>query len=135
VRSEIFHDLNGFDPRFFLHCDDIDLSWRIRNLGFNLIYCVDATFFHDKSVAKNGFPILSESESFFGPLGALLLAHKYGLKKGLKHMQRDLEKSRDPVHIEILRVFRIKTKVYKTERIRRDIPTYYHPWKFAKTRF
>jgi GT2 family glycosyltransferase len=33
TKSEVFEKIGGFDERFFLHCDDVDLSWRIRNEG------------------------------------------------------------------------------------------------------
>ena len=135
VRSQVFNDIKGFDPRFFLHCDDIDLSWRIRNQGFRLIYCPDAIFFHDKLPASTGLPALSESESYFGPLGALLLAHKYGLKRGLKAMKRDLEMSGEIIHRKILWDFGDQINTLSTEKIRKDIPVYFHPWKFSKNRY
>jgi hypothetical protein len=135
VKSEVFSRIGGFDTRFFLHCDDVDLSWRIRNEGLKLIYSVDSMFFHDKKMSKNGYPQMSESEAFFGPLGALLIAHKYDLKKGLKFMVSDLKKSKEPIHKEILDVFGWEASIHKQFRISRDIPKYVHPWKFSETRF
>jgi hypothetical protein len=96
---------------------------------------VDSIFFHDKKIAKNGYPEMSESESYFGPLGALLIAHKYNLKNGLKFMISDLKKSSDPIHREILDVFHWETSVHKQLKINREIPKYVHPWKFSETRY
>jgi hypothetical protein len=135
VKSEVFSQIGGFDTRFFLHCDDVDLSWRIRNEGLKLIYSVDSIFFHDKKIAKNGHPEMSESERYFGPLGALLIAHKYNLKSGLKFMMSDLKKSSDPIHREILDVFDWETSIHKPLKINREIPKYVHPWKFSETRY
>jgi len=38
IKSKIFHDAGGFDDDFFAHMEEIDLCWRIKNLGFK-IYC------------------------------------------------------------------------------------------------
>ena len=44
VKSEIFKKVGSFDERFFLHGDDVDLSWRIRNDGFT-VNCVAQLIF------------------------------------------------------------------------------------------
>ena len=135
MRADVFRDIGGFDERFFLHCDDVDLSWRIRNEGFKLIHATEAIYFHDKLVAENGHPELSESESFYGPLGALLLAHKYSLNRALTLMIKDLSLSKDPQHEEILQIFKWRSKTLPSLRIQRQIPQYIHPWKFSETRY
>ncbi len=38
IRSEIFHNCKGFDNSFFAHMEEIDLCWRMNNLGYK-IYC------------------------------------------------------------------------------------------------
>lgn len=46
VRSDVFKKVEGFDASFFAHMEEIDLCWRIRNLGYE-IYCVPgSTVFH-----------------------------------------------------------------------------------------
>ena len=135
TKSAMFEKLEGFDKRFFLHCDDVDLSWRIRNQGLKLIYSAESRFFHDKTVAKNGHPETSESESFYGPLGALLIAHKYNLKKGLRYMLRDLGKSTEILHKEILKAYTSQSVTLSTLRIAPEIPKYINPWKFSETKY
>ncbi len=39
VRARLFKKVGGFDARFFAHCEEIDLCWRLRLLG-HAIYCV-----------------------------------------------------------------------------------------------
>jgi GT2 family glycosyltransferase len=41
-----FEALNGFDESFFMYCEDVDLSWRARALGFALRTCPRALFLH-----------------------------------------------------------------------------------------
>jgi GT2 family glycosyltransferase len=35
VKSTDFHELSGFDAHFFAHMEEIDLSWRIKRLGYS----------------------------------------------------------------------------------------------------
>lgn len=39
IRSDVFHDMNGFDEHFFAHMEEIDLCWRI-NMSGKRIHCV-----------------------------------------------------------------------------------------------
>jgi GT2 family glycosyltransferase len=135
VKSEIFKKVGFFDERFFLHGDDVDLSWRIRNDGFTIHCVAEATYFHDKQVGTSGYPKLSESENFYGPLGALLIAHKYGLKKGLKVMLKDLSKSDNEVHRDVLKAFQLQSSFCEPIKIKPGIAKYNHPWRFSENRY
>ncbi len=36
----------GFDERFFAHMEEIDLCWRLKNMGYKVIYCAASTVYH-----------------------------------------------------------------------------------------
>ena len=46
VRSDVFRHLDGFDPRFFAHMEEIDWCWRAKNAGYQIWYCPDSTVYH-----------------------------------------------------------------------------------------
>jgi GT2 family glycosyltransferase len=46
IRSKNFTDAGGFDEDFFAHMEEIDLCWRIRNLGFKIVYSPGSTVYH-----------------------------------------------------------------------------------------
>jgi GT2 family glycosyltransferase len=46
IRSSVFHKAAGFDEDFFAHMEEIDLCWRIKNLGHKIMYCPHSTVFH-----------------------------------------------------------------------------------------
>lgn len=46
IRSKVFFEAGGFDEDFFAHMEEIDLCWRIRNLGFKIMYCSASTVYH-----------------------------------------------------------------------------------------
>ena len=46
TRRDVFEALGGFDPRFFMVYEDVDLSYRARLLGFRCWYAADAIVRH-----------------------------------------------------------------------------------------
>jgi GT2 family glycosyltransferase len=46
VRRETFEKVGGFDERFFMYGEDVDLSWKLAQEG-RLMFCRDAAFLHD----------------------------------------------------------------------------------------
>jgi GT2 family glycosyltransferase len=78
VWSDIYREVNGFDAKsFFLYCDDVDFSWRIRLLGHQVHFAPKAAVFHDKRLDPSGNWPTSAAEVYYSAEGALMLAHKY----------------------------------------------------------
>jgi N-acetylglucosaminyl-diphospho-decaprenol L-rhamnosyltransferase len=48
VKKSVLDKTGGFDERFFMYAEDIDLSWRIREAGFQNYYFADTTIIHFK---------------------------------------------------------------------------------------
>lgn len=48
VKGEVIGELHGFDESYFMYGEDIDLSYRIRQLGFENHYFADAEVLHFK---------------------------------------------------------------------------------------
>ena len=46
VRSEVFHQFEGFDASFFAHMEEIDLCWRMRKSGWKIGYKGDISVYH-----------------------------------------------------------------------------------------
>ena len=48
-KTEVYNKINGFDAEtFFLYCDDLDFSWRVRLAGYKIIYMPSAIVYHAK---------------------------------------------------------------------------------------
>ena len=46
VRARVYKEVGGLDARFFAHCEEIDLCWRMRIRGFE-VYCIpDSQVYH-----------------------------------------------------------------------------------------
>ncbi|MDA0196478.1 MAG: glycosyltransferase family 2 protein [Bacteroidetes bacterium] len=46
VKSKVFYQLGGFDEDFFAHMEEIDLCWRMNNLGLKVMVCPESTIYH-----------------------------------------------------------------------------------------
>lgn len=46
IRSADFWKVNGFDERFFAHQEEIDLCWRLKNIGKQIYYCGKSEVYH-----------------------------------------------------------------------------------------
>lgn len=46
IRSKDFFEVNGFDEDFFAHQEEIDLCWRLQNIGKKIIFCPKSTVYH-----------------------------------------------------------------------------------------
>ena len=71
--------LDGFDAdSFFLYCDDVDLSWRIRLAGLKIIFQPSACAFHDKRLSADGMLLPGAAQLYYSAEAALVIAYKYG---------------------------------------------------------
>ena len=48
LRVEVFQRLDGFDPRYFLYWEDVDLSYRAVRAGYHLVVAGDVRVVHDE---------------------------------------------------------------------------------------
>ncbi len=46
IRSELFFNAGGFDDNFFAHQEEIDLCWRVQNLGYRVVVQPKSFVFH-----------------------------------------------------------------------------------------
>ena len=54
-RRSVFEEIEGFDYKtFFLYCDDLDFSWRLRLAGYKIIYQPLAAVYHAKNLSAEG---------------------------------------------------------------------------------
>ncbi len=80
--TNLFRQLEGFDSEsFFLYCDDVDYSWRVREAGKKVIFLPDAVAFHDKRVSQSGSWQPSSAEVYYSAQAALLMAYKWSNEK------------------------------------------------------
>jgi N-acetylglucosaminyl-diphospho-decaprenol L-rhamnosyltransferase len=53
IRRDLFESLGGFDPRFFVYLEDLDLSLRVSHAGYRVRYLAEAVGFHKGGGTSN----------------------------------------------------------------------------------
>ncbi|MDQ6608752.1 MAG: glycosyltransferase [Bacteroidota bacterium] len=46
IKSNVFHQLHGFDEYFFAHQEEIDLCWRMQLAGYKIFCCPESVVYH-----------------------------------------------------------------------------------------
>ncbi len=46
VRADLFKLTGGLDDNFFAHMEEIDLCWRLKNMGYKIYYLSSSTVYH-----------------------------------------------------------------------------------------
>lgn len=89
--SVAFEQIGGFDELFFMYNEDVDLSWRMRLAGKDVLYQPDALIYHYTGLGKyhsNVFYL----EHYYSIRNFLFIAYKFWGKAGeslaLKHLER-----------------------------------------------
>lgn len=58
VRADAYHKAGGLDNDFFAHMEEIDLCWRLRNMGYKIMAVPQSVVYHmGGSVIKYGSPM------------------------------------------------------------------------------
>ena len=73
VRAEAFWAVDGFDRRFFMHMEEIDLCWRLHKLGYSTYCCPEAEVTH---IGGGSLPSNSPKKAFLNFRNSLLLLQK-----------------------------------------------------------
>jgi GT2 family glycosyltransferase len=103
--------VGGFDAEtFFMYCDDVDFSWRVRLAGFKIIHTHSAIVFHDKRLTREGGWIASNSERYYSAEAALLLPYKYSRSDLTNQHLETFRASNDQCLIKAAEAFELRVK-------------------------
>jgi hypothetical protein len=74
IRRSVFEELDGFDGRFFVYFEEVDLSLRARQHGYRSVYLADATIYHRGGVSSNQ---IAATRLFYSLRSRLLFGFKH----------------------------------------------------------
>lgn len=98
-QTRIFKEIGGFDyESFFMYCDDVDFSWRIRMLGKDIIYQPKAPIYHAKRLSVDGRWKSTTAEVYYSAEAALIMAHKWSNDTLCESLLLELQSSSEPLH-------------------------------------
>ena len=53
MRADLFHEVGGFTDEFFIYHEDLELCWKVRMRGLDVVMTPEADVFHDYDYARN----------------------------------------------------------------------------------
>jgi len=74
VRTSVYREVGGFDERFFMFYEDVDLGWRLNLLGYRVRYVPGSLAFHRHHVTMKKFG--NFREAYLLERNALLAMYK-----------------------------------------------------------
>lgn len=102
LTTETFHLVDGYDENsFFMYCDDVDLSWRIRLKGKKIFYQPTAVVFHAKRLSKKAAWKPTYAERYFSAQAALFMSYKWSGHTRLRELLMRFLNSNDEVLISV----------------------------------
>lgn len=109
--TKIYKEIKGFDEKsFFMYCDDVDFSWRIRLAGYKLIYRPRAVVYHAKRLSSTGNWQPTNAERYYSVEAALMMAYKWSENKLLAKYLWDFTRSKDEIFNKAANEFKKKRK-------------------------
>ena len=95
IRSRVYQDLGGLDPRFFAHMEEIDLCWRMQLAGYKICVIPGSTVYH---VGGGTLPATSPFKLFLNYRNNLLmLDNNLARTFALKHYKEGAEAAKAAV--------------------------------------
>jgi GT2 family glycosyltransferase len=73
VRANLYKRAGGFDGFFFAHMEEIDLCWRLKNMGYKIMYSPKSTIYH---VGGGTLPNNNPHKLFLNYRNNLILLYK-----------------------------------------------------------
>jgi GT2 family glycosyltransferase len=55
IKKKIWNELNGFDEALFAYCEDMDMGWQTRLLGYELSCCKESICYHTGSITLGSY--------------------------------------------------------------------------------
>lgn len=90
TRRAILDQVNGFEERFSLEFNDVDLCLRIRNLGYRIVYNPDAQFIHTEKASRGQANPPGEEVALFLSRWSRWLDHDPASHPALSRSRMDL---------------------------------------------
>ncbi|MBK5165052.1 glycosyltransferase family 2 protein [Burkholderia sp. R-70211] len=138
VSAAVAKEVSGFDSEsFFLYCDDVDFSWRVRLAGYKVVFQPSAALFHDKRLSTAGKWIVGGAEEYYSAEAAMILAHKYSnsglaerIERQLLAQGSDAEKKAARKYRELRDANKLPDQIDPGHRVAQFIDGYYAKHRF-----
>ena len=106
---KVFEEVEGFDAdTFFMYCDDLDFSWRVRLAGYKVVYLPGAPVFHAKTLSADGQWIATDAERYFSAEAAVLMAYKWSNPDRVDELLGIFERAEGTMEHKVVAAFKLR---------------------------
>lgn len=85
IKTEIYKNVGGLDGEFFAHQEEIDLCWRLKSRGYQILCIPESVVYHVGGATLN---VESPRKTFLNFRNNLLMLYKNLLAEDMKHVMR-----------------------------------------------
>ena len=137
IPSKVFGELGGLDEKdFFLYCDDVDFSWRLRLNGYKVIYQPRAFVYHAKRIDEKGGVQPTNAELYYSAEAALLMSYKWSADSRLKRLLELFEKGSEQQKKAAAEFYRRKQNGLLTEQLDKNHKiASFTEWGYSENRY
>lgn len=109
IKTDLFQKVGGYDEKtFFMYCDDVDLSWRIKLIGKRIVYQPLAPVYHPKRLSSKATWQATAAEEYYSAEASLLLSYKWSNMPFCLKLLRMYKKSKNVNRIKAVEAFEKK---------------------------
>lgn len=111
IPKAVFDNVGNFDSdSFFLYCDDVDFSWRVRLAGLKVIYQPSAAVFHDKRLSNEGGWMAGAAEQYYSAEAALMMSYKWSRHDITERLLKEFGASKTEYFRRAVNAFELKQR-------------------------
>ena len=89
IPASLYQKIGGFDEKtFFMYCDDVDISWRVRLEEKKIYYRPDCPVYHAKRLSATANWVPTEAELYYSKEAALLMTYKWSDEKSFRKIYK-----------------------------------------------
>jgi len=122
VRKNIFEEIGGFDEKFVLVFGDTDLCLRIKEKGYQIVYCPHARLYHSESATRGTRHPQEDEIRFLNRWEDYIISGDEFYNPNLTHINRNFRISPHPSEIPAISL--LKEIFYFRDDLKKEIPDY-----------
>ena len=122
IRKDVFENVNGFDEKFLVVFGDTDICLRIKQKGYQIVYCPYSKLYHAESATRGRRYPMSDEIEFLNRWEDYIISGDDFYNPNNTHINRNFRISPHPSDIPAISI--LKEIFYFREDLQKQIPSY-----------
>jgi len=122
IRRDVFEKVNGFNEKFTVSYGDTDICLRVKQEGYQIVYCPSSKLYHAESSTRGANHPLADEIEFLNRWEDYIISGDEFYNPNLTHINRNFRIAPHPSEIPAISL--LKEIFYFREDLQRQIPDY-----------